>query len=125
MTAINQRRRQQGVFYNLAEELRFNAATHRSYFRMTPTQMDHILSVIGADLQRQDTNYRLAVEPKQRLVVTLRKANTQAFAMIIMVLGREQGGPQWASIWRLKAQGGIAPPLLTPSISDKLHGLRC
>ena len=44
--------------------------------------------------------------------------------MIIMVLGREQGGPQWASIWRLKAQGGIAPPLLTPSISDKLHGLR-
>ena len=28
------------------------------------------------------------------------------------VLGREQGGPQWASIWRLKTQRGIAPPLL-------------
>ncbi|XP_062335692.1 uncharacterized protein LOC134034966 isoform X2 [Osmerus eperlanus] len=39
---------------------------------MTPSQMDHILSLIGADIQRQDTNYRLAVKPKQRLVVTLR-----------------------------------------------------
>ena len=72
VTAINQRRRQQGAFYNLVEELRFNSEYHRAYLRMTPSQMDHILSMIGSDLQRQDTNYRLAVEPKQRLVVTLR-----------------------------------------------------
>ncbi|KAL2093117.1 hypothetical protein ACEWY4_010429 [Coilia grayii] len=39
---------------------------------MSAEQMDSVLSLIGPDLTRQMTNYREAIEPKQRLAVTLR-----------------------------------------------------
>ncbi|XP_062407581.1 radial spoke head protein 3 homolog isoform X1 [Sardina pilchardus] len=69
---LNQRRRQRGAFYQLVAELQFDSELHRKYFRMTPLQMDYILSMIGSELQKQDTNYRKSIEPKQRLAVTLR-----------------------------------------------------
>ncbi len=34
--------------------------------------MDELLSLIGPELVRQSTNYRAAIEPKQRLAVGLR-----------------------------------------------------
>ncbi|KAK7158492.1 hypothetical protein R3I94_004957 [Phoxinus phoxinus] len=34
--------------------------------------MDELLSIIGPELTRQSTNYRVAIEPKQRLAVGLR-----------------------------------------------------
>uniref|UniRef100_A0A8C6NS72 DDE Tnp4 domain-containing protein n=1 Tax=Nothobranchius furzeri TaxID=105023 RepID=A0A8C6NS72_NOTFU len=45
---------------------------HMKYFRMSAEQMDHILSLIGPDLTKQNTNFRESIEAKQRLAVTLR-----------------------------------------------------
>ncbi|XP_017334041.1 uncharacterized protein LOC108271180 [Ictalurus punctatus] len=69
---INQRRRECGSFYHLIAELRLDIDRHIKYFRMTAEQMDNVLSLIGADLTRQTTNYRASIEPKQRLAITLR-----------------------------------------------------
>ncbi|XDV34474.1 hypothetical protein PO909_004630, partial [Leuciscus waleckii] len=69
---LNQRRRQQGDFYHLVAELRLDSQRHHLYFRMSAEQMDELLSIIGPELTRQSTNYRAAIEPKQRLAVGLR-----------------------------------------------------
>ncbi|KAF3844403.1 hypothetical protein F7725_007566, partial [Dissostichus mawsoni] len=39
---------------------------------MSAEQMDELLSLLGPELTRQLTNYRAAIEPKQRLAVALR-----------------------------------------------------
>ncbi|KAE8280179.1 hypothetical protein D5F01_LYC22321 [Larimichthys crocea] len=39
---------------------------------MSAEQMDELLSLIGPEVTRQSTNYRAAIEPKQRLAVALR-----------------------------------------------------
>uniref|UniRef100_A0A671Q543 DDE Tnp4 domain-containing protein n=1 Tax=Sinocyclocheilus anshuiensis TaxID=1608454 RepID=A0A671Q543_9TELE len=69
---LNQRRRQQGHFHHLVAELRLHSQHHHQYFRMSVEQMDELLSLIGPELTRQSTNYRAAIEPKQRLAVGLR-----------------------------------------------------
>uniref|UniRef100_A0A3Q2CGQ6 DDE Tnp4 domain-containing protein n=1 Tax=Cyprinodon variegatus TaxID=28743 RepID=A0A3Q2CGQ6_CYPVA len=69
---INRPRQEQGDFNNLVAELQLDSQRHHRYFRMSAEQMEHILSIIGPELTRQDTNYRAAIEPKQRLVVALR-----------------------------------------------------
>ncbi|KAJ0070133.1 hypothetical protein NL108_002460, partial [Boleophthalmus pectinirostris] len=69
---INQLRREQGDFYHLVAELRLDSQRHHQYFRMSAEQMDLLLSYIGPELSRQFTNYRAAIEPKQRLAVALR-----------------------------------------------------
>ncbi|KAE8277589.1 hypothetical protein D5F01_LYC24428 [Larimichthys crocea] len=69
---FNQQRRQQGDFYHLVAELRLDSQRHYEYFRMSAEQMDELLSLIGPEVTRQSTNYRAAIEPKQRLAVALR-----------------------------------------------------
>ncbi|XDV15962.1 hypothetical protein PO909_015873, partial [Leuciscus waleckii] len=69
---LNQRRPQQGDFYHLVEELRLDSQRHHQYFRMSAEKMDELLSIIGPEITRQNTNYRSAIEPKQRLAVGLR-----------------------------------------------------
>uniref|UniRef100_A0A8C5CCT6 DDE Tnp4 domain-containing protein n=1 Tax=Gadus morhua TaxID=8049 RepID=A0A8C5CCT6_GADMO len=69
---INQRRREQGDFHHLVAELRLDSQRHHQYFRMSVVQMEELLSTIGPELTRQSTNYRAAIEPKQRLAVGLR-----------------------------------------------------
>ncbi|XP_054589902.2 uncharacterized protein [Nothobranchius furzeri] len=69
---LNQRRRQQGDFHHLVEELRLDSQRHHQYFRMSAAQLDNILSIIGPELTRQSTNYRAPIEPKQRLAVAVR-----------------------------------------------------
>ncbi|KAF4114360.1 hypothetical protein G5714_004583 [Onychostoma macrolepis] len=73
---INQRRRQFGAFHHLVTELRLDDDRHLKYFRMSAEQMDELLSVVGPELARQSTNYRAAIEPKQRLAITLRFLGT-------------------------------------------------
>ena len=70
---LNQQRRQQGDFYHLVAELRLDSQRHHQYFRMSAEEMDELLSLIGPDVARQSTNYRAAMEPKQRLAVALRE----------------------------------------------------
>ncbi|KAK1893629.1 NADH-quinone oxidoreductase subunit I 1, partial [Dissostichus eleginoides] len=38
---------------------------------MSAEQMDELLSLLGPELTRQSTNFRAAIEPKQRLAVAL------------------------------------------------------
>ncbi|XDV45430.1 hypothetical protein PO909_013534 [Leuciscus waleckii] len=73
---INLRRRLFGAFHNLVAELRLDNDRHLTYFRMSAEQMDELLSVVGPELTRQSTNYRAAIEPKQRLAITLRFLGT-------------------------------------------------
>ncbi|XP_061925526.1 uncharacterized protein LOC133664703 [Entelurus aequoreus] len=68
----NQHRRQQGDFYHLVAELRLDGRRHRRYFRMSAEQMDQLLSMIGPEITKVSTNYRAAIEAKQRLAVALR-----------------------------------------------------
>ncbi|MEQ2305972.1 hypothetical protein AMECASPLE_003358, partial [Ameca splendens] len=68
---LNQQRRQQGDFYHLVAELRLDSQRHYQYFRMSAEKMDELLSFVGPELRRQSTNYRAAIEPKQRLAVGL------------------------------------------------------
>lgn len=69
---INLRRRQFGAFHHLVAELRLDSDRHLKYFRMSAEKMDELLSVVGPELKRQSTTFRAAIEPKQRLAVTLR-----------------------------------------------------
>ncbi|KAK7944566.1 hypothetical protein WMY93_000294 [Mugilogobius chulae] len=69
---LNQQREAQGDFHHLVAELRLDSQRHYKYFRMSAEQMDHILYIIGPEITRQTTNYRAAIEPKQRLAVALR-----------------------------------------------------
>uniref|UniRef100_A0A3B4Y4W8 DDE Tnp4 domain-containing protein n=1 Tax=Seriola lalandi dorsalis TaxID=1841481 RepID=A0A3B4Y4W8_SERLL len=68
---LNQQRRQQGDFYHLVAELRLDSQRHHQYFRMSAEQMDELLSFIGPEVTRRSTNYRAAIEPKQRPAVAL------------------------------------------------------
>ncbi|XP_027132170.1 uncharacterized protein LOC113745002 [Larimichthys crocea] len=70
--SLNQQRRRQGDFYHLVAELRLDSQRHHQYFRMSAEQMDELLALIGPEVTRQSTNYRAAIEPKQRLAVALR-----------------------------------------------------
>uniref|UniRef100_A0A8D3C299 DDE Tnp4 domain-containing protein n=1 Tax=Scophthalmus maximus TaxID=52904 RepID=A0A8D3C299_SCOMX len=56
----------------LVAELRLDSQRHHQYFRMSAEKMDELLSIIGPEVTRQNTNYRAAIEPKQRLAVGLR-----------------------------------------------------
>ncbi|KAK7916408.1 hypothetical protein WMY93_012169 [Mugilogobius chulae] len=69
---INQQRQQQGLYHNLVAELQLDPQRHHNYFRMSAQQMDQLLSIIGPEITRQSTNYRDAIEPKQRLAVAIR-----------------------------------------------------
>lgn len=42
------------------------------YTRMTPNQFDKVLSLIEGGLRKDDTNYRLSISPRHRLMVGLR-----------------------------------------------------
>ena len=42
------------------------------YCRMSPSCFDHLLSLIRHDIEKEDTNFRHAICPEMRLVITLR-----------------------------------------------------
>ena len=42
------------------------------YFHMSPQRFDHLLSLVGPLVKPQDTRYREAIPPNERLAVTLR-----------------------------------------------------
>uniref|UniRef100_A0AAV2L3F0 Uncharacterized protein n=1 Tax=Knipowitschia caucasica TaxID=637954 RepID=A0AAV2L3F0_KNICA len=69
---LNQRRPEFGSYHHLVAELQLYPDRHRDYFRMSAEKMEELLSKVGPEIQHQDTNYRLSIEPKQRLAVTIR-----------------------------------------------------
>ena len=39
---------------------------------MSPGRFEHLLSLVGSSIKKTDTNFRKAIEPVQRLALTLR-----------------------------------------------------
>lgn len=69
---INQRREEHGVFHYLVAELHLDKDSPIKYFRMEAEKMDHLFSLIGPDLTLLSKNFHEAIQPKQRLAVTVR-----------------------------------------------------
>ena len=43
-----------------------------SYFRMTGAQFVYVLGLIDYDIRKEDTNWRKAITPRERLAICLR-----------------------------------------------------
>ena len=69
---ILQRRSEYGEYHHLAQELHFHPAKFQQYFRMTEEQFDYILDLIRDDIYKQDTNWKKAITPRERLAICLR-----------------------------------------------------
>ncbi|XP_068126508.1 uncharacterized protein [Hyperolius riggenbachi] len=69
---ILQQRRRKGQFWTLYRDLRQHPDKFFGYTRMSVGSFDCLLSKLKDALQRQDTNYRRAITPTERLLITLR-----------------------------------------------------
>ncbi|NP_001129460.1 uncharacterized protein LOC100191015 [Danio rerio] len=69
---ILQARHQLGEFHRLVQELRLDDGRFQRYFRLDREQFDSLLSKVGPQIARQDTNYRQSIEPAERLAICLR-----------------------------------------------------
>ena len=49
-----------------------NPEKFRQYMRMLPSQFHYLVELLTPIIQKQDTNYRKAITPAQRLIVTIR-----------------------------------------------------
>ena len=61
-----------GAFEQLYPDLRANPEKFLNYFRLTTDEFDDVLQKIETEIYHQDTNFRRAVTPTERLSVTLR-----------------------------------------------------
>lgn len=67
--AINTRRRQQGAFYNLFQELKEDQQMFYKYTRMTLPTFQHLMDIVNPSLIKRSPR---ALEPEQRVALTLR-----------------------------------------------------
>ncbi|KAG1657412.1 Protein ALP1-like [Nymphon striatum] len=89
---IFERREEQGAYHNLVREMRLNDNEYYFKFhRMSPTQFDEILSLVGPIIQKQDTHFRSSISAGERLSMTLRylaSGNSQASISFAYRCGR-------------------------------------
>lgn len=69
---INQKRRRLGEFYHLYPDLEKDPKKYFQYFRMTQCKFSELLDIIRPHLEYQNTKFRRAVSPEERLAVCLR-----------------------------------------------------
>lgn len=69
---INSERQSHGHYFQLYKQLRKDNVKFFNYFRMSISSFDELLSYIENDIKRQDTNMRIAIQPEEKLVITLR-----------------------------------------------------
>ena len=72
---ILQKRRSQGEFYNLLQEMRLNDPdSHFRYLRMSKSTFDHLLAKVGPFLSRRPymSDRRPNISPGERLALTIR-----------------------------------------------------
>lgn len=70
--SINLERHLHGEYHTLLPELRKDEERFYIYFRMTSDCFDEILNLIKSEICKQDTNYREAITPEERLAIALR-----------------------------------------------------
>jgi len=69
---ILQTREKYGEFHQLVTELRLFGSQFKDYFRLTTTQFEHVLTLVGPLIAKQDTKFRKAITPAERLAICLR-----------------------------------------------------
>jgi hypothetical protein len=68
-----QKRPQQGVYLNLLQELRNeDPSSYKNFLRMDQAQFDDIAARITPLIMRENTHFRSAIVPGERLAITLR-----------------------------------------------------
>ena len=67
-----QNRKEQGDYWGLVQELRFDDERFRMYFRVTREQFDELLTIVGPTISKETTNYREPIAPAERLSICLR-----------------------------------------------------
>ena len=67
-----QRRLTEGEFHTLFPQLLEDDTRFHQYFRMSKEQFQILLCKIDSDLVKQDTSFRAAISPRERLAVCLR-----------------------------------------------------
>lgn len=66
---INTRRRQQGAFYNLFQEIKRDQQMFYKYTRMTLPTFQNLMDIVNSSLMKRNPR---ALEPEQRVALTLR-----------------------------------------------------
>ena len=61
-----------GEYHTLVQELRHDNERFRMYFRMSVTAFDYLLSLVEPYIMKENTSYRRAITPGERLAITLR-----------------------------------------------------
>ncbi|KAL1502742.1 hypothetical protein ABEB36_007844 [Hypothenemus hampei] len=69
---INRKREEQGEFSNRFGELLEHEERFLIYFRMSINSFNELYSLIKHDIEKQDTNWRMAIPAKERLAVFVR-----------------------------------------------------
>uniref|UniRef100_A0A3B3T7F3 Zgc:194221 n=1 Tax=Paramormyrops kingsleyae TaxID=1676925 RepID=A0A3B3T7F3_9TELE len=75
-------RQQLGEYHRLVQELRLDDDRFQRYFRLDRDQFDNLLSKVGPQIARHDTNYRRAIEPAERLAICLFLATGDSYRTI-------------------------------------------
>ena len=68
---INQRRHDFGEFHVLWPEIYIDDERCKMYIRMTKKQFDVLHNLLENKLNKQNTNFREAISPQERLLLTL------------------------------------------------------
>ncbi|KAK3767377.1 hypothetical protein RRG08_049746 [Elysia crispata] len=68
---ILNKRKEYGAFYHLVRELELDEEKYIEYFRMSPQQLDMLLSYVGPLITKQRA-VREPIDAKQRLAICLR-----------------------------------------------------
>jgi len=69
---INERRNSMATFNSLFEELLADENKFFNYFRMSVSSFDELHNRLKCSIQRQNTQMRYCIQPKEMLAVTLR-----------------------------------------------------
>lgn len=75
----NEKRFEQGINFNLMKELNHDTPNHRRYSRMDPEDFEDLLTRVEGFIQRENTTFRRAISPWERLAITLRYLATGSF----------------------------------------------
>lgn len=69
---INQRRHEFGEFHVLWPEINIDDEKCKMYIRMTKKEFDVLYILLETKLKKQNTYFREAISPEERLLLTLR-----------------------------------------------------
>ena len=69
---INRSRERFGEFFHLYKSLQEDSERFYRYFRMNESTFSYILKKVERRIQKQNTNFRKAISPIEKLVITLR-----------------------------------------------------